>query len=838
MNSERHFHIIQLNNKNVKIGNVSIKKESTPINAAKKLLNNLVKNKLNLKKANILIKESTKDSTKKIYGPYLGYFQKNKLVEIKKDVKKDVKVKTKTSAKLKSKTKLIKMKGGFQTNREKKIEPLITKNMVNMNLRAKYDNLQTKLAQSMYNNLVSQGNFYYNVKLSNLNQEKLKKEAFIAKYKPCLNFFSCLLIDSILNFKINPRFLKSYEIITKSGNQEFNIKYFIRFIYQLQTLLKEPGNINKIKNILFESNFSDEIKRILLFLNDDNYFNLQNHELFYIGSQDGNLVTDVYEDLYFDHLVLNLIFEVKNNLAGMDVLYSGYGTLFKCESLLAKTRVSKNKYFKVHLDYPLPPQTKENSYICVGTTKYISKGEKSPHDREPTRNNIYCNIEKTSNNNIYTYDYYEMKFVEIISSLIFDSYNNCEQYKMTPIINIRKKQKYETRKILIDYLFNNGFTKDVIEEFEKIKNCLPLTLVLRTFLENNFFNELPQTLPSAATPVAQFFITKTTFSYLTTCGFGYEKIKDFVIAYKTDGNFIKINFSNHKHHSSTPTFIINPREKPMYNPFGWGASDMSFYSGTLHTNWTNKAKNLSLVPKLSQVKEEMILLNKVKNVFPNMTVEQVKALIFNVTASGNKGKNKNFEKELISEKMYFQYEDFIYLKFLQNFRRNTASTNKPYFLPNKDGPYFYLGKLSKKQILEYQKPKNKEPNGSYIIEYSYNSDVYLTGTGWYVIDHPNQYKVKPIYEHRTGLYQENIGFWSGSFFRGNKTNKVDTVKKLDNNFGYEFEFTNESIGAFVGDFSKYSFTTIGSYIPGVSSFIENTSFRGKQKRGNIANNSK
>ena len=94
MNSERHFHIIQLNNKNVKIGNVSIKKESTPINAAKKLLNNLVKNKLNLKKANILIKESTKGSTKKIYGPYLGYFQKNKLVEIKKDVK----VKTKTSA--------------------------------------------------------------------------------------------------------------------------------------------------------------------------------------------------------------------------------------------------------------------------------------------------------------------------------------------------------------------------------------------------------------------------------------------------------------------------------------------------------------------------------------------------------------------------------------------------------------------------------------------------------------------------------------------------------------------------------------------------------------------
>ena len=77
MNSERHFRIIQLNNKNIKLGNVHIKSDSTPINAAKKLLMNLTKNnKLKLQKASILIQESTKGSTKKIYGPYLGNFKK------------------------------------------------------------------------------------------------------------------------------------------------------------------------------------------------------------------------------------------------------------------------------------------------------------------------------------------------------------------------------------------------------------------------------------------------------------------------------------------------------------------------------------------------------------------------------------------------------------------------------------------------------------------------------------------------------------------------------------------------------------------------------------------
>lgn len=56
MNSERIFRIIQLNNKNIKLGNVHIKSDSTPINAAKKLLMNLTKNnKLKLQKAIILI---------------------------------------------------------------------------------------------------------------------------------------------------------------------------------------------------------------------------------------------------------------------------------------------------------------------------------------------------------------------------------------------------------------------------------------------------------------------------------------------------------------------------------------------------------------------------------------------------------------------------------------------------------------------------------------------------------------------------------------------------------------------------------------------------------------
>ena len=594
------------------------------------------------------------------------------------------------------------MKGGFQTNREKMIEPIISSNVANMGLRSKYVNTQTRLARNMYQKLVEQGNFVFNYKLSNLQQEEFIKDTFKKKYKPCLNFFSCLLIDSILNFNIIERYLKGVEITTKSGNQEFNIKYFIRFIFQLQTLLKVEGNIDTIKYILFESN-SNEIKRILLFLNDNNYFNLQNHELFYIGSQDGNLVSDVYDDLYFDHLVLNLIFEIKNNLAGIDVRHqmSSFGKqLYKCEKI-SNGILGKSKYFSVHLDYKYLNSKTENSYVCVGTTKYISKH----------------------------YEY-------------------------------ASKQKNDQRK--------------------------------------------------------KIFILKE-----------------------------KIQYNNNKKPklSVTPKFIINPREKPMYNPFGWGKSvkDLDQYvygwvaSSTNNNYWTNKNINLSSVNTLKRVKEEMILLQKVKKVFPEMTIEQVKGLIFNVTKMYVL-EIKHFETEFMATKMYFQYEDFIYLKFLQNFRRNTGVTNKPYFLPKDNGPYFYLGKLSKEQILTYQKPKNKEPNGSYIIEYSYNSDVYLRNDGYYVIDHRNQYKVKPIYELKTGLYQENI--WWLSWFRDNKTTPYDTVKKLDNNFGYEFEFTKESIGAFVGDGFKFLGKHIGSYIPILKYYIKNTSFRGKQKRGNIQNNSK
>ena len=79
----RHFKIINVNNENIKLkGRVNIKENSSPLNAAKKLLSSYSKHyKLsNTQKTNLniifTIKETTKISKKKEYGPYTGYFYK------------------------------------------------------------------------------------------------------------------------------------------------------------------------------------------------------------------------------------------------------------------------------------------------------------------------------------------------------------------------------------------------------------------------------------------------------------------------------------------------------------------------------------------------------------------------------------------------------------------------------------------------------------------------------------------------------------------------------------------------------------------------------------------
>jgi hypothetical protein len=78
----RHFKVILLDGQEVDIGRVDIKSHQTPLKAAKKLLgsiatyHNLTKlNKLDLDVI-FMIKETTRDSKQKIYGPYKGKYIK------------------------------------------------------------------------------------------------------------------------------------------------------------------------------------------------------------------------------------------------------------------------------------------------------------------------------------------------------------------------------------------------------------------------------------------------------------------------------------------------------------------------------------------------------------------------------------------------------------------------------------------------------------------------------------------------------------------------------------------------------------------------------------------
>jgi len=79
----RNFKIIEVNGEEIKLkGRVSIKENSTPLNAAKKLLTSYAKyNKLNNNektklKITFKIKETTYNSNKKTYGPYIGKYYK------------------------------------------------------------------------------------------------------------------------------------------------------------------------------------------------------------------------------------------------------------------------------------------------------------------------------------------------------------------------------------------------------------------------------------------------------------------------------------------------------------------------------------------------------------------------------------------------------------------------------------------------------------------------------------------------------------------------------------------------------------------------------------------
>lgn len=94
--NERHFKVVELDGQVVDFGRISIRKVTKggkpgpgPITAAKKALRSICdhlgmtgdkKLKVNVK---FMIKETTQDSDKKIYGPYRGHYKKYSEKEIK-----------------------------------------------------------------------------------------------------------------------------------------------------------------------------------------------------------------------------------------------------------------------------------------------------------------------------------------------------------------------------------------------------------------------------------------------------------------------------------------------------------------------------------------------------------------------------------------------------------------------------------------------------------------------------------------------------------------------------------------------------------------------------------
>lgn len=89
--TERHFRVVQLANKKVEIGGVSITSKASPGSAARKLLTSIAhekglkKNKkVNMGKVTFSIQEYTQGSSKKVYGPYVGHFHKYTAAELKK----------------------------------------------------------------------------------------------------------------------------------------------------------------------------------------------------------------------------------------------------------------------------------------------------------------------------------------------------------------------------------------------------------------------------------------------------------------------------------------------------------------------------------------------------------------------------------------------------------------------------------------------------------------------------------------------------------------------------------------------------------------------------------
>lgn len=98
--NKRHFRVIELENKKVSIGEVTISNKASPGDAAKKLLKSIAyemglkgNKKISMGQVKYTIQEFTRDSKNRVFGPYIGYYHKYTEEELKKSIISDGKIK-------------------------------------------------------------------------------------------------------------------------------------------------------------------------------------------------------------------------------------------------------------------------------------------------------------------------------------------------------------------------------------------------------------------------------------------------------------------------------------------------------------------------------------------------------------------------------------------------------------------------------------------------------------------------------------------------------------------------------------------------------------------------
>jgi len=89
--NKRIFKIIEINDEEILLGNITISRKASPSDAAKKLLLSIAhykgytkQDKKNMDKVTFLIQEFTENSKQKVYGPYQGYYYSYNEEELKK----------------------------------------------------------------------------------------------------------------------------------------------------------------------------------------------------------------------------------------------------------------------------------------------------------------------------------------------------------------------------------------------------------------------------------------------------------------------------------------------------------------------------------------------------------------------------------------------------------------------------------------------------------------------------------------------------------------------------------------------------------------------------------